>query len=127
MRVDRFFLRVEEKSLPLHGRCRWSPPIWPLRACTASSSRPTKNQPLPWSAEEDTRGGALGWLLFVTAEPHSLGGGGRQRRGKRTKTWPRGLLHAEPPLESRAIPATETRKAEGGEGGRRWKAVPSVY
>jgi hypothetical protein len=30
-------------------------------------------------------------------------------------------------LESRAIPATETRKAEAGEGDRRWKAGRSVY
>jgi hypothetical protein len=36
MRVDRFFLRVEEKTLPLHGGRRWSPPTLPLRACTAS-------------------------------------------------------------------------------------------
>jgi hypothetical protein len=26
MRVDRFFLCGEEKTLPLHGGCRWSPP-----------------------------------------------------------------------------------------------------
>jgi hypothetical protein len=30
MRMDHFFLRVEEKTLPLHGRHRWSPPTWPL-------------------------------------------------------------------------------------------------
>jgi hypothetical protein len=30
MRVDRFFLRVEEKTLSLHGGRRWSPPTWPL-------------------------------------------------------------------------------------------------
>jgi hypothetical protein len=51
MRVDRFFLHVEEKTLPLHGGCRWSPPTWPLRACTASSPGPRKNRPLPWSVE----------------------------------------------------------------------------
>jgi hypothetical protein len=55
MRVDRFFLRIEEKTLPLHGGRRWSPPTWPLRACTASSPGPTKNRPLPWSTEEDAR------------------------------------------------------------------------
>jgi hypothetical protein len=55
MRVDRFFLRVEEKTLPLHGGRPWNPPTWPLRACTASSPGPTKNRPLPWSAEEDAR------------------------------------------------------------------------
>jgi hypothetical protein len=42
-------------------------------------------------------GGALGRLLFVTAEPHSPGGGGGQHQGGRTGTWPRGLLLAEPP------------------------------
>jgi hypothetical protein len=42
-------------------------------------------------------------------EPHSLCGGGGQHRGRRTGTWPRGLLLVEPPLESRAILATETR------------------
>jgi hypothetical protein len=42
-------------------------------------------------------GGALGQLLFVTAEPHSLVEGGEQYRGRRTRTWPRGLLLAEPP------------------------------
>jgi hypothetical protein len=51
MLEDRFFLRVEEKTLPLHGGRRWSPPTWPLRACTASSPGPTKNRPLPWRAE----------------------------------------------------------------------------
>jgi hypothetical protein len=73
-------------------------------------------------------GGALGRLLFFTAEPHSLGGGGGQHRGRRTGTWPRGLLLAEPPLESQAIPATEMRlrrrrgrrKSEKGIEGGRW-------
>jgi hypothetical protein len=31
-----------------------------LRACTASSPGPTKNMPLPWSAEEDARGRRTG-------------------------------------------------------------------
>jgi hypothetical protein len=60
MHVDRFFLRVEEKTLPLHGGRRWSPPTWPLRACTASSLGPTKNRSLPWSTEEDARGWRAG-------------------------------------------------------------------
>jgi hypothetical protein len=55
MRMDRFFLRVDEKTLPIHGGHRWSPPTWPLRACTASSPGPTKNRPLPWSTKEDAR------------------------------------------------------------------------
>jgi hypothetical protein len=42
-------------------------------------------------------GGMTGRLLFVTAEPHSLGGGGGQHRWRRTGTWPRGLLLVEPP------------------------------
>jgi hypothetical protein len=38
MRVDCFFLRIQEKFLPLHGGRRWSP---------TSSPGPTKNCPLP--------------------------------------------------------------------------------
>jgi hypothetical protein len=70
-------------------------------------------------------GGALGWLLFVTTEPHSLGWGGGQHRGKQTGTWPRGLLLAESPPRvaghtyDEDVAATETRKAEAGEGDRR--------
>jgi hypothetical protein len=60
MRVDRFFLHVEEKTLPLHGGCRWSPPTSPLCMCTPSCPGLTKNQPLPWSTEEDTRGRRAG-------------------------------------------------------------------
>jgi hypothetical protein len=60
MRVDRFFLRVEEKTLPLHGGRRWSLLTWPLRTCTASSPRPMKNRPLPWSTNEDARGWRAG-------------------------------------------------------------------
>jgi hypothetical protein len=66
MRVDCFFLRVEEKTLHLHGGHRWSPPTWPLRACTASSTRPMKNRPLPWSAKED----ALGRRAGTVPLPH---------------------------------------------------------
>jgi hypothetical protein len=77
-------------------------------------------------------GGALGRLLFVTAEPHSLGGGGGKHRGRWTGTWPRGLLLAEPPPKVASHTcdgdeaATETRKAEAGEGNRRRKAGRSV-
>jgi hypothetical protein len=72
-------------------------------------------------------GGALEQLLYITVETHSLGGGGGQHRGRRMGTWSRGLLLQNLPLESRAIPATETRlqrrrgrrKPEKGiEGGR---------
>jgi hypothetical protein len=116
-----------KRTLPLHGGRRWSPPTWALHACTASSPGLTKNRPLPWSAEEDGRGGALGQLLFITVEPHYLGGGSGQHQGRRTGTWPRGLHLAEPPLESQAILATETRKAEAGDGNQRQKAGRSVY
>jgi hypothetical protein len=73
-------------------------------------------------------GFALGFLRKIECDTHSLGGGGGHHRGRRTGTWPRGLLLAEPPLELRAIPAMETRlrwrrgrwKPEKGiEGGRR--------
>jgi hypothetical protein len=59
MCVNCFFLRAEE-TLPLHGGCRWSPPTWPLHACTTSSPGSMKNLPLPWSAEEDARGRRAG-------------------------------------------------------------------
>jgi hypothetical protein len=75
----------------------------------------------------------LGRLLFVTAKPHSLGGGGGQRRGIWTGTWPRGLLLAEPPPRvaghtyDKDDAATEMRKADAGEGDRRRKAGRGVY
>jgi hypothetical protein len=51
---------LRKKTLTLHGGRPWSPPTWPLHACTASSLGPTKNRPLPWSAEEDARGRRAG-------------------------------------------------------------------
>jgi hypothetical protein len=78
-------------------------------------------------------GGALGRLLFVTAEPHSLAGGGGQHRGRQTGTWPRSLLLAEPPPRVAGHTCdgdevvTETKKAEAGEGDRRRKAGQRVY
>jgi hypothetical protein len=75
----------------------------------------------------------LGQLLFVTAEPHSRGGGGGQHRGRQKGTWPWGLLLAEPPSRVAGHTcdgdkaATETRKAEAGEADRRLKAGRSVY
>jgi hypothetical protein len=117
MRVDHFFLRVEEKNpcISMAGvsgvrqlgpcaRVRLPPPGRRTTSLFHGASRKTHG------------GGALGRLLFVTAEPHSLGGGGGQHRGRRTETWPRGLLLA-----------TEIRKAEAGEGDRRRKAGRSVY
>jgi hypothetical protein len=79
------------------------------------------------------RGGALGRLQFVTAESHSLGGGGGQHQGRQTGTWPRGLLLAEPPPRVAGHTcdgdeaAAETRKAEAREGDRRRKAGRRVY
>jgi hypothetical protein len=76
-------------------------------------------------------GGALGRLLFLAADPHSLRGGGGQNWGRRTRTWPRGLLLAEPPPRVTGQPAMETRlwrgrgrwrPKKGIEGGRRGKA-----
>jgi hypothetical protein len=53
-------------------------------------------------------GGALGRLLFVTAEPHSLGGGGSTEEDGRGRD--RGASSLQNlPLKSRAIPAMETR------------------
>jgi hypothetical protein len=60
MRVDRFFLCIERKNPASPWRRRWSTPTWPLRVCTTSSPGLTKNRPLPWSIEEDTRGWRAG-------------------------------------------------------------------
>jgi hypothetical protein len=92
MRVDRFFLRVEVKNLPLHGGRRWSPPTWLLRTCTASSPGPTKNQPLPWSAEEDTQGRRAG-----TAPLHHRGTSLSWRGWRTTPRKTDGDVATEPP------------------------------
>jgi hypothetical protein len=87
-------LLVEEKTLLLHAwRTSLESANLALRACTASSPWPTKNRPLPWSAEKDK----LGRLIFIATEPHFLGGGGGQHRGRWLGTWSRGFLRAEPP------------------------------
>jgi hypothetical protein len=78
-------------------------------------------------------GGVLGRLLFVTMEPHSLGGGRGQHRGRRTGTCPRGLLLAKPTPRVAGHTgdgdeaAKETRKAKAGEGDRMRKAGQSIY
>jgi hypothetical protein len=109
MRVDYFFLRVEEKTLPIHGGRRWSPPTWPLRACTASSPGLTKNRPLPWRAEEDAQGRCAG-TAPLRHRGTSLSWRGRRIAPRKTdEDVVADLLLAEPPLESQAIPATETR------------------
>jgi hypothetical protein len=128
MSVDRFFLCVEETTLPHHGGPRRSPPTWPLRVCMASSLGPTKNRPLPWSAKEDARGWLAGtaslchhWTSLSwrgAADSTEEDGRGRGRGASSLQNLP---------LESRALPATETRlrrrqgrqKPEKGIKGRR--------
>jgi hypothetical protein len=55
---------LREKTMPLHGGRRWSPPTWPLRVSTASYPGSTMNRPLPWSAEEDAQGRRTGTALL---------------------------------------------------------------
>jgi hypothetical protein len=133
MCVDRFFLRVEEKNSAS-----------PWRASLESANLALAHVRLPPSSRRRTGlfhrasrkthgGGALGRILFVTAEPHSLGGGGGQHQGRRTGTWPRGLLLAEPPPRvvghtfDGDVAAMEMRKAKPEEGDRRRKTGRSVY
>jgi hypothetical protein len=110
MRVDRFFLRTEgKKTLPLHGGRRRSPPTWPLRACMASPPvwRKTTSSMERWGR----RTGAAHWggssssprnltLLAGAADNTEEDGRGRGRGSSSLQNLP---------LESRAIPATETR------------------
>jgi hypothetical protein len=130
MRLDRFFLRVEEKPcLSMAGVAG----VRQLGSCTRVWLPPLGRQRtgLFHGAPRKMHGGdTLGRLLFVTAEPHSLGGGGGQHRGRRMGMWLRSLLLAEPPVESWAIHAMETRlrwrsgrrklekRIEGGRQGR---------
>jgi hypothetical protein len=111
---------LRKKTLPLHGGHRWSPQTWPLRACTASSPGRRRTDLFHGASRKTHESGTLGRLLFVTAEPHSLGGGGGQHRGRRMGTWPRGLFLAEPRVAGHTCDedevVTETRKAEAGEG-----------
>jgi hypothetical protein len=133
MRVDRFFLHVEGKTLPLHGGRCWSPPTWPLRVCMASSPGPTKNQPLPWSAEEDAQGRCAG-KTPLRHRRTSLSWRGRRTSPRKTNgDVAVGPPPSEPPPRVAGHTcdgdeaAIETRKAEAGEGDRRRKAVQSVY
>jgi hypothetical protein len=133
MCVDRFFLRVEEKTLPLHGGRRWSPPTWPLRTCTAFSPGPTKNRPLRWSAEEVTWGRRAGtaplchrrtplyWQERRTAPRKTDGDVAPGPPPCRTP--PRVVGHTRDGDEA----AMKTRKAEVGEGDRRRKVGQSVF
>jgi hypothetical protein len=128
MRVDRFFLRVEEKN-----------PASPWRASLESTNLALAHvyRFLPQADEETTssmerrgrRTGAACWdsssssprnltLLAGATDNTEEDGRGRGRGASSLQNLP---------LESRAIPATETRKAEAGEGDRRQKAGQSVY
>jgi hypothetical protein len=95
MRVDSFFLRIEEKTLPLHGGRCWSPPTWPLGACTTSSPGPTKNRPLPWSAEEGARGRCVG-----TAPLHHRGTSLSWRGGTTPRKTYEDVLAGPPPCRT---------------------------
>jgi hypothetical protein len=118
MRVDRFFLRIEEKTLPLHGGRHSSPPIRPCARVWLPPPGRGRIGLFYGALRKTHRGGALGRLRFVTAKPHSIGGGGGQYQGRRTGTWLRGLLLVEPPPRVAVHTcdidkaATETRKAE---------------
>jgi hypothetical protein len=117
----------------LHGGCRLSPPTWPLRACTASSPGPTKNRPLPWSAEEDARGRRAG-----TAPLRHRGTSLSSRAADSTEEDERGCVRGVSPLQNlpprvaghtcdRDEAEMEKRKVEAGEGDRRQKAGQSIY
>jgi hypothetical protein len=128
MRVDHFFLRVEEKT-----------PTSPWQASLESANLALARvyDFLPLADEEPTssmerRGRRMGktrWddsslsplnltLLAGAADRTEEDGRGRGRGA----SYLQNLL-----LESRAIPATKTRKAEAREGDRRRKAGQSVY
>jgi hypothetical protein len=132
MRVDCFFLRIEEKnpSLSMAGVAG----VRQLGPCARLCLPPqAKEEPTSSMERRGRHTGATRWN-GSSSSPRNLtllAGGGGQHRGRRPGTWPRGLLLAEPPLESRAIPATETRlrrrrgrrKPEKGiEGGRQGRA-----
>jgi hypothetical protein len=72
-------------------------------------------------ASRKTHGGvALGRLLFVTTEHLTLLAGAADSTEEDGRGRGRGASSLQNlPLESQAIPATETRKAEAGEGDRR--------
>jgi hypothetical protein len=128
MRVDRFSLHVEEKN-----------PAPPWRASLESANLALARVYgfLPQADEEPTssmerrgrRTGAARWddsssspwnltLLAGAADSTEEDGRGRRRGASSLQNLP---------LESRAIPAMETRKAEAGEGDRRRKVGRSVY
>jgi hypothetical protein len=128
MHVDRFFLRVVKK--PCHSMASVAG-VHQLSPCTCVRLPPLGRRRIGLfhgAPRKMHGGGALGWLLFVTAAPHSLGG---VEDSTEEDGWGHGREASSLqnlPVESRAIPATETRlrrrrgrrKLEKGiEGGRR--------
>jgi hypothetical protein len=84
-------------------------PTWHLHACTTSFLGPTKNLPLPWSAEEDAHGRRAGTAPLRCRET-SLSWRGRQTAPRNGRGHGRGVSSLQNlPLETRAIPALETR------------------
>jgi hypothetical protein len=97
MRVDRFFLRVRKKTCISMAGVAGVRQLGPCARVRLPPSGRRRTDLFHGAPRKTHGGGALGRLLFITAEPHSLGGGGRQHQGRRTGTWLRGLLLAEPP------------------------------
>jgi hypothetical protein len=128
--VDRFFLHVEEKTILSMAGIAGVRQLGPC-ACVRLPSPGRRRTWLFHEAPRKTHGGdALGRLLFVAAEPHSLGGAenSTEKNGRGHSRGASSLQNL--PLESRAIPMTEMRLrwrrgwrklVKGIEGGRRGK------
>jgi hypothetical protein len=131
--MDHFFLHVEEKNPASPLRASLESTNMALALCTASSPGPTKNQPLPWSAEEDARGRRAGMAPLRHCRTSLSWQGRRTAPRKTNEDVAAGLLLAEYPPRVAGQnwdgdeDATKTRKAEAGEGDRRQKAGRSVY
>jgi hypothetical protein len=132
MRVDRFFLRVEEKipclSMASIAGVRQLSPCARVRLPPLGRRR---TDLFHGASSETHRGGTLGQLLFVTAVPHSLGGAADSTEEDRRGRGRRASFLQNLPLESWAIPVMERmmrrrrgrRKLEKGiEGGRQGRA-----
>jgi hypothetical protein len=119
---------LRKKTLPLHGGRHWSPPTWPLRTLYGFLPR-ADEEPASSMERRGRRTGEARWdgssssprnltLLAGVADSTEEDGRGHGRGASSLENLP---------LESRAIPVTETRlrwrrgrrKAEKGiEGGR---------
>jgi hypothetical protein len=109
MHMYRFFLRVEEKNMPLHGGHRWSPPTWPLRGVWLPPR--ADEEPTSFMERRGRRTGVARWddssssprnltLLAGAADSTEEDGRGHGRGASSLQNLS---------LESRAIPAMETR------------------